>query len=93
MTDDVELRCQEVVELVTDYLEGALDADVTAKFRQHLRGCPHCTEYLDEIRRTIRTLGHVSVEALPPETVAGLLAEFGNLRPAQPATRRRLFRR
>ena len=93
MTDDEELRCQQVVELVTDYLEGALDADVTAKFRQHLRGCPHCTEYLDEIRRTIRTLGHVSVEALPPETVAGLLAEFGNLRPAQPATRRRLFRR
>ncbi len=93
MTDDEELRCQQVVELVTDYLEGALDADVTAKFRQHLRGCPHCTEYLDEVRRTIRTLGHVSVEALPPETVAGLLAEFGNLRPEQPASRRGLFRR
>jgi predicted anti-sigma-YlaC factor YlaD len=93
MTDDVELRCQEVVELVTDYLEGALDTELTARFREHLRGCPHCTEYLDQVRRTIRSLGHVPVDALPPETVAGLLAEFGNLRPEQPASRRSFFRR
>ena len=93
MTEEEELRCRQVVELVTDYLEGALDPGLTAKFREHLRGCPHCTEYLDQVRRTIRTLGHVPVDALPPETMAGLLAEFGNLRPEQPAPRRSLFRR
>ncbi len=93
MTDDAELRCQQVVELVTDYLEGALDPETTARFREHLRGCPHCTEYLDQIRRTIRSLGHVPVDAVAPETMAGLLAEFGSLRPEQPTSRRGRFRR
>jgi len=89
MTDADALRCQDVVELVTDYLEGALDPNLTARFREHLRICPHCVEYLDQVRRTIRTVGRVPVEALPPETMDGLLAEFGNLRPEQPLRRRR----
>lgn len=93
MTDDEVLRCQHVVELVTDYLDGALDPDLTARFREHLRQCPHCTEYLDQVRRTIRTLGRVPVEALPPDTVAGLLAEFGALRPEQTSPRRGPFGR
>jgi len=88
-----QLRCRQMVELVTDYLDGALDADLTARFREHLRGCPHCTEYLDQIRRTITELGRVEPDSLPAETMAGLLAEFGELRPEQPGRRGRRFRR
>lgn len=79
-----QLACQDVVELVTDYLEGALDPDRTAQFREHLQICPHCVEYLEQVRRTIRTLGQVPPEALPPETMDGLLAAFGDLRPRRP---------
>jgi predicted anti-sigma-YlaC factor YlaD len=93
MTDLVALRCQQVVELVTDYLEGALDTGMTARFREHLRECPHCTEYLDQVRRTIRGLGQVPADPLPPETMAGLLAEFGRFLPEQPKPRRKPFGR
>ena len=49
-----ELVCQQVVELVTDYLEGALSAEDRQRFERHLAGCPHCTEYLAQLRETIR---------------------------------------
>jgi anti-sigma factor RsiW len=84
MTDAEALRCQDVVELVTDYLEGALDPDLTARFNEHLQICPHCVEYVDQVRRTIRTVGQVPVDSLPQEIMDGLLAEFGNLRPERP---------
>ena len=62
-----ELVCQEVVELVTDYLEGALAAADRRRFETHLAGCPHCTEYLAQIRETIRLAGRVTPEDLTPE--------------------------
>ena len=61
-----ELVCQEVVELVTDYLEGALPAADRRRFEAHLAGCPHCTEYLAQIRETIRLAGRVAPEDLTP---------------------------
>ena len=61
-----ELVCQQVVELETDYLEGALtDAD-RQRFEHHLAGCPHCTEYLAQMRETIRLAGRVAPEDLTP---------------------------
>ena len=61
-----ELVCQQVVELVTDYLEGALpDAD-RRRFERHLAGCPHCTEYLAQMRETILLAGRVEPEDLTP---------------------------
>ena len=58
------LVCQEVVELVTDYLEGALSPADRRRFEAHLAGCPHCTEYLAQIRETIRLAGRVTPEDL-----------------------------
>ena len=62
-----ELVCQQVVELVTDYLEGALSAEDRRRFERHLAGCPHCTEYLAQMRETIRLAGRVTPEDLTPD--------------------------
>jgi len=61
------LVCQQVVEMVTDYLEGALSPRERARFEEHLPGCPNCTEYLAQIRETIRLAGRVTPEDLTPE--------------------------
>ena len=61
-----ELVCQQVVELVTDYLENALSDADRQRFERHLAGCPHCTEYLAQMRETIRLAGRVTAEDLTP---------------------------
>jgi len=61
-----ELVCQQVVELVTNYLEDALSAADRKRFDKHLAGCPHCTEYLAQMRETIRLAGRVTAEDLTP---------------------------
>ena len=60
------LACQEVVELVTDYLEDALPAADRRRLDAHLADCPHCTEYLAQIRATIRLTGRVTPEDMSP---------------------------
>lgn len=62
-----DLVCQQAVELVTDYLEGALRRSARRRFEKHLSGCPHCTEYLAQIRETIRLAGRVTPEDLTPQ--------------------------
>lgn len=62
-----ELVCIEVVELVTDYLEGALSRRDRRRFERHLVGCPHCTEYLAQMRETLRLTGRLVPEDLAPE--------------------------
>ena len=52
-----ELVCQQVVELVTEYLEGALSRSQRRRFEAHLAGCEHCAEYLAQMRATIRLTG------------------------------------
>jgi anti-sigma factor RsiW len=61
-----ELVCQQVVELVTDYLEGGLSEADRRRFERHLAGCPHCTEYLAQMRETIRLAGRVTADDLTP---------------------------
>lgn len=61
-----ELVCQEVVELVTDYLEGALTRGQRRRFERHLAGCEHCTEYLAQMRATIRLTGRLRITDLTP---------------------------
>ena len=61
-----ELVCQEMVELVTDYLEGALSRSQHRRFDAHLAKCEHCTEYLEQMRATIRLTGRLEVEDLTP---------------------------
>ena len=62
-----DLVCQQVVELVTDYLESALPAADRQRFEEHLAGCPHCTEYLAQMRETIRLAGRLTPEDLTPD--------------------------
>jgi anti-sigma factor RsiW len=62
-----DLVCQQAVELVTDYLEGALRRSERRRFERHLARCPHCTEYLAQIQETIRLAGRVTPEDLTPQ--------------------------
>lgn len=62
-----ELACIEVVELVTDYLEGALSRRDRRRLERHLAGCPHCTEYLAQMRQTLRLTGRLVPEDFSPE--------------------------
>jgi anti-sigma factor RsiW len=59
--------CQEMVELVTDYLEGALGRRARRRFEAHLAGCPHCTEYVAQLRATIRLTGTLSEDDFTPD--------------------------
>ena len=71
-----DLSCAQLVELVTDYLEDALDRDERARFERHLAECGHCEAYLDQIRVTIRGAGRLREEWLEPEARDVLLAAF-----------------
>jgi len=62
-----ELVCIEVVELVSDYLEGTLSRRDRRRFDRHLAGCPHCTEYLAQMRETLRLTGRLVPEDFSPE--------------------------
>jgi predicted anti-sigma-YlaC factor YlaD len=66
------LVCQEAVELVTLYLEGALPRRERRRFEAHLRFCPNCSTYFEQIRATIRLAGTVDPEDLTPEARADL---------------------
>jgi anti-sigma factor RsiW len=62
-----DLVCQRVVEMVTAYLEDALSRSDRRRLEKHLAGCPLCTEYLAQIRETIRLTGRVAPEDLSPQ--------------------------
>jgi anti-sigma factor RsiW len=66
------LVCQEVVEMVTAYLEGSLSRRDRRRFEAHLAGCPHCTEYLAQMRATIRLTGKLDPDDLSPAMEADL---------------------
>jgi anti-sigma factor RsiW len=72
----IELTCQELVELVTDYLEDELPPAERARFEAHLRGCGGCATYVEQIRTTIALTGRVHEDDLSPTTRAGILAAF-----------------
>jgi anti-sigma factor RsiW len=76
---DRELACQQVVELVTAYLEDALDPADRERFEEHLVLCDGCGTYLEQMRTTIRLSGRLD-EQLPSELEAQLLEAFRNWR-------------
>jgi anti-sigma factor RsiW len=76
MTAASELACQELVELVTDYLEGVLPAAERARFEEHLTGCSGCRAYLEQMRQTIRVLHRLTEESLAPQAKEELLRVF-----------------
>jgi anti-sigma factor RsiW len=71
-----DLTCQELVELVTDYLDGALDEETADRFERHVARCPGCTTYLEQMRQTATVLGEIPVETLSEEMQSTLLDTF-----------------
>jgi anti-sigma factor RsiW len=71
-----ELSCREVVEILGDYLEGAMPPDDRVRLEEHLAGCDGCTAYLEQLRTTIRLSGRLSEEAVPSQAMAPLLEAF-----------------
>jgi anti-sigma factor RsiW len=70
------LTCKEVVELVTDYLEGVLPVDMRNRFDRHLTACDPCVIYVDQMRQTIATLGKLPEESVPQAALDTLLEHF-----------------
>jgi anti-sigma factor RsiW len=72
------ITCQEVVELITDYLEGALPSDEASLFEQHLNLCEGCVRYVAQIRTTVAAVGRLTPQHVPAETRERLLVAFRN---------------
>lgn len=62
-----DLACQQAVELITDYLEGALSRRERRRLESHLKACPNCAAYLEQIRATIDLTGEIEPGDLTPE--------------------------
>lgn len=75
-----EMACNELVDVITDYLEGTLSAGDRARFEAHLPRCPFCTDYLAQMRATIARLGAPDPGALTPATRSALLDAFRDRR-------------
>ena len=71
-----EMPCQELVELITEYLEDRLSPDDRARFEAHLADCEACATYLEQFRQTIRVLGRLPEESLAPDARVALLDAF-----------------
>lgn len=76
MGDTDVMNCQEFVELVTDYLEGALSPADQARFEAHLDYCDPCIVYIEEMRLAIRALGRLTTDDIAPAARDQLLAAF-----------------
>jgi predicted anti-sigma-YlaC factor YlaD len=73
-----EMSCIEIVELVTEYLEGSLPALEVRRFEGHLELCEGCVTYLDQMRTSIALSGRLTEESLDPHTRAALIDTFRN---------------
>jgi anti-sigma factor RsiW len=71
-----EISCKELVELVTEYLEGTLPPSERERFETHLGTCSGCTNYLQQMRQTIHTVGHLTEETIAPQARDELLQIF-----------------
>jgi anti-sigma factor RsiW len=72
----MDITCKEVVEIITDYLEGSLNPDDRRRFEDHLQDCSGCRTYLAQMRQTIRALGRLPKETVSLEIQEVLLHAF-----------------
>ena len=73
-----ELTCKELVEVVTDYLEGGMPVDQRLLFEEHLAFCSWCQTYVEQMRETIRVTGTLKEEDIGPEARDALLDVFSD---------------
>lgn len=76
MSADDPMNCDELVELVTGYLDSALDPDTRVRFDTHLLECDGCENYLQQLRATVDSLGRVADDRVDPALRQRLLAAF-----------------
>jgi anti-sigma factor RsiW len=79
-----DLVCQQAVELVTDYLESRLPRADRRRYEAHLAGCPHCTEYLAQMRKTIALTGTLTPDDLTPQMQDDFVALYRQWRADDP---------
>ena len=70
------MSCHDLVEAITEYLEGVMDPAERAGIDAHLAGCPGCQTYLEQMRTTISLTGRLTEDAIPVEGRDELLAAF-----------------
>jgi anti-sigma factor RsiW len=80
MTYPIGMTCQELVELVTEYLEGTLPVEQRPRFEQHLAACPGCADYVQQMRLTIQATGQLAEASLEPRMREALLSVFRDWR-------------
>ena len=71
-----EVTCAELVEIITDYLEATMQEGERRRFEAHLDECPHCANYLEQMRQSIAALGELSEESIAPDAREALLEIF-----------------
>lgn len=80
MSDDdaanAEMACQELVEVITDYIEGTLGATDVRRLEAHIAQCDPCTAYIEQMRQSILVVGHLSTRDLDPVTRTRLVDAF-----------------
>ena len=79
--DERALTCKELVELVTEYLEGVLSSEDKERFEVHSATCNGCTTYLQQMRKTIQAVGNLEENSLSPQAKENLLSLFRKLNP------------
>jgi anti-sigma factor RsiW len=78
------MSCRELVEAVTDYLEGAMEDGHRRRFEAHLRECRDCITYVEQMRATVEALGRLDEGSIEPEKREELLEAFRGWRQSQP---------
>ena len=76
-----DMTCTQIVELITEYLEGGLSSADRERFEEHIGFCDWCLSYLDQMRQTIATVGRLRDEDLPKELEQSLLTAFRDWKP------------
>jgi anti-sigma factor RsiW len=71
-----EMACNELVQVVTEYLEGTLAEEDRERFNAHLAECPYCVAYVEQFRETIAASGALTLESIAPERRSELLEAF-----------------
>jgi anti-sigma factor RsiW len=72
----IGVTCQQLVELVTDYLENTMPAEDRGRFELHLGVCPGCVDYVEQMRQTIKSTGRLREDSLDPAVRETLLEAF-----------------
>jgi anti-sigma factor RsiW len=82
-----DLACRELVDLVTDYIEGALEPSRRSAMDRHLRDCEFCWHYVEQMRATVAATGQLPVESITAATRSKLLTAFEDVltNPIHPA--------